>query len=494
MCKDRRGTVEDSQSNGVMGAVLLLLLALLASGCGSRTSPLESPRQSTGFMPPEVVNVLGAGLDLKAEDLDGDGKADLLIPFLASSLALVYNDSTPGAPAFSTTLFAAGPSRVITACSGDIDSDGYPELAVLREDDEDDGLYITPVDVYRNLDGASYELLHEFEIWQGAEDMAFDLVNDDDDVPDLLLTSALYDGQAAIYFESITEPYDDGRAQKVGGYGVQEEYIEFTQMVLHDVDHNGYLDVLEVNTGDKPGLKLAMHMPVTSAPAVIFDPWQGWIIRPADYFDPTLCTNYRGSELVLDEPGAIPLRVACGDLNEDGLDDVALLVQHPSGQYFDYAMKLTQISQLATFPSHVVYIYCSSLSGPEGFESSPTMDRRLNLAWAGGLYFPGWVTDIRVADVNYDDHLDVILCSEGPLHYGGISYLAYFPGKGDFDFDPPLAFPTGGPPLRLAVADFDADSYLDAAVLLPWTNELEVRLNDGGSGLGEEGIIIPFME
>lgn len=96
---------------------------------------------------------------------------------------------------------------------------------------------------------------------------------------------------------------------------------------------------------------------------------------------------------------------------------------------------------------------------------------------------------IAVGDFNGDGHLDLVAA---PNNISG-EVLVLLGRGGTERFGPPISFPAGGPPRRMAVGDFNGDSKPDLAVSLDSFGQpagrLSILLNDGTGKFGAPNLI-----
>jgi len=132
-------------------------------------------------------------LDLSISDIDGDGKPDLIVSYMINSgVSFFRNTSSPGPftagsfdPIFNLDLSASGPFQVT---SGDIDGDGKPDLAVSNHDRN-------TISVYRNtsspgsINSGSFGSKTDFSAGTGPKDVELGDLNGDGK-PDLIVVNS----------------------------------------------------------------------------------------------------------------------------------------------------------------------------------------------------------------------------------------------------------------------------------------------------------------
>ena len=87
------------------------------------------------------------------------------------------------------------------------------------------------------------------------------------------------------------------------------------------------------------------------------------------------------------------------------------------------------------------------------------------------LELPGQPVAVGIGRLNPDDRPDIVVLTE--------TELATFRGLGSGAFAPPLLQPFVGFARGMTTADFDADGYLDLAVMLVGSSELRIHLGNG---------------
>ncbi|WP_295456878.1 VCBS repeat-containing protein [uncultured Thiodictyon sp.] len=143
-----------------------------------------------------------------------------------------------------------------------------------------------------------------------------------------------------------------------------------------------------------------------------------------------------------------PTSVALGDLNEDGVLDIVT----------------------ANSTAKTVSVFLGVLNGNGTFPANGT---QLDTAPASAATNPRWVV---LADVNNDNHLDIITANYGNSTVGVLL------GTGLGTFAAAASYPLGGQaPASVAVADFNGDGYQDIVTVDPNLGKASVLKNNGAS-------------
>ncbi|MCH7471754.1 VCBS repeat-containing protein [bacterium] len=434
-------------------------------------------RSAGGFLTPIHFTTDSPGLEISIADYDGDGKLDILVPLLGGSVAVLINQSTPGYLEFLSQVFDTSGKQVQGFSIGDLNEDSYPDLAFSFSDHT--------LELHLQQAGGGFELLHRLERIY-TKGIAFDKVNSDDDVLDLLVADEEDGLLAALWFDSELDLFFGGPVIVDGRDNWPSETV-FGQMVLADLDGNSLNDVVLIDEL-RDEVSVHLHIPDPLKPEFIIDPDTGEEIpAPPEAIYPRNTSSYGGSafDMIL---GAEAMRIDVGDFDNDAVADIAVLTEFLDGDILAEPVVLVPPLPESNqdFPSHFVALYKSQLV-TTGLNER--VHRHFEFSFQIALSFPTWVKDVKVADIDNDGNLDVVGCGDSP----SVHVLFIYPGLGGFTFDDPVYWGLPGPPLRLEVADLDGDGYLDVVVLLPFTNTIAVLLNDGDSGQGDPGTSMQFQ-
>jgi VCBS repeat protein/PKD domain-containing protein/flagellar hook capping protein FlgD len=210
-----------------------------------------------------------------------------------------------------------------------------------------------------------------------------------------------------------------------GGFGANTDYAtagtSTRDLVLADLNGDGFLDVIVSHTAN------------TNVSVFLGQP--GGLLGPR--------TDYTGGSTTGSND------IAVGDLDGDGIPDLALL----NGSV-----------GLFIFPGDGAGGF-----GPSTFYPTPTVLRR----------------NMAIADVNSDGRGDVLVLSGGTTAPGLLSVYLGLAGGG---LSPRTDYPTGIAPLSVAAGDLDGDGLIDVAVGVNGTAavpaSVSVLLGIGGGSLG----------
>jgi hypothetical protein len=153
--------------------------------------------------------------------------------------------------------------------------------------------------------------------------------------------------------------------------------------------------------------------------------------------------------LTLDSGGYLTWGVVACDFNEDGHADIAC----------------------ADGEQRVIAIF---LGDGEGGFSSPVLHPTRMSPWK-----------LAPADFDEDGHVDLATVEGRETETSPIIGASLFLGKGDGDFEAPLAIAVSEQPVNVAGDDFDGDGHQDLVFLYPHRSSLDVVLGNGDGSFQE---------
>lgn len=287
-----------------------------------------------------------------------------------------------------------------------------------------------------------------------------------------------YADQALVYYGNGANAFTDGPQVALGSIGPNSRV---TDIAVADFDRDGKLDVAAVDTDPlndtrfyPGGSGIIYHRNTiallrgTNGGGLVPDPVRPRLAAPqfplrarAEDFDgdgrpELLIENNNTVNLLFNPsgggfasayqplyPGGLAPQVdviasASGDFNNDGRRDLAAISSYPATSLPGtvYRVNLFRHGTHPTLP----------------FTLTPDLNEI-------ALAYPA--TSLAVADFNGDTFSDVIV----GLEAAGTKTLAFYAGRNDFTFDPPIYFNGGFDAGAMAVGDFNVDGKPDIAVV-----------------------------
>ncbi|MCB1216667.1 VCBS repeat-containing protein [bacterium] len=406
---------------------------------------------------------------MESYDVDGNGSPDLLIPLLGGGIAIIWNRSLlPGSFAFQPQTVAASSASYVQARIADFDHSGLPDLLTMDSTGEFQiRLQTTP--------GAFSEAVVSLPGLIGTGSFFLDQVNSDDSTLDLLLASDYSGGMSAIWFEEALLPWNNAAESLLDSpWADRPDRAEFSHAVLADLDGNGQNDIIAADRLSA-GLHVYMHYPQLDRPQFRRDQFGKPIPLPQDRIYPESTSRYRAS-LTSINSALRPLRIAVGQLDEDGLQDLAVIYRsgnnHSGVESYHFSDPELILSE--ELPSYLLLLYRTKLEDDNTDHPVASLEFRL------ALHFPVSLSDLRLADVDNDGDMDILACGE-QSGTDTRSYFLFYEALQPYVFAEPVAHALADHPLRMEAQDFDGDGYVDVAVLCPFTNSLGFLRNSGAS-------------
>ncbi len=390
--------------------------------------------------------------DLKAADLDGDGKPDLVTANnnygATKSVSLLLNTSSPGTISFAPQVGLAGMPTSYCLAIGDLDGDGKPDLVVSSFDNGQ------AVSVYRNtsspgsLTTNSFASHVDFALPGWGNSVAIgDL--DGDGKPDLAVVTQLGDGLSI--FKNISTP----GSFTASSFAPRVDYpagYNPNSVAIGDLDGDGRPDIgFAVTYATTVSVYQNLSAPAASTsttnPPVITDlvPPMGTngatIMISGNYFNPVSASNTVRF-------GAVQATVLAASPN-------SLTVTVPAGATFGPVT--VSVGGLTAYSGQM---FEPTFNGSSSSITSSSFDPSFNIGTQGG---PG---STIIADLDGDGKPDIafvtdanIVCILQNISTNGTPLSA-----ASFALPVVLQFPTNGTSgsaYRLRAVDLDGDGRLD---------------------------------
>ena len=386
----------------------------LIGGGGGSFAPSFATKQafSAGLSPSSV----------KAADLNGDGKLDLIVTDSAgSAVSVLLNTTAPGAttPSFATQQTFATGSKETSVTVADINGDGKPDLIVTNEGNGSVGSGTVSVLLNTTAPGATTASFATQQVF--ATDAAPLSVTaadlNGDGRPDLIVSNGGSDETVSVLFNTTTPGSTTASFAPEQAFAVGEVA---SSVIAADLNGDGRPDLIVANRVDNT-ISVLLN---TTAPGAT---------------TPSFTTQQVFST------GDIPATVTAADVNGDGLPDI-IFSNVNDNTVWVLLNTTTPGAGIATF------------ADPQSFATGTQ---------------PSSVT---AADVNRDGRPDLVVTNTGD---NTVSVLlnGTAPGASVASFTTQRTFSVGRQPFAVTAADLNGDGKLDVITANDADRTVTVLLN-----------------
>ena len=502
-------------NHGVYGAVSNTISIFLSGRDASNAWTLLPEERYTVVESPSVI---------AAADVNGDGRMDLLVGSEAAGAAeaSILLSTPGGARPFAAERRIAVPGPAKCFAISDFNGDGKLDIAYVRA--IYGGVTAEPNIGILFGDGAgAFQLMQtifvnsipsSLQIADFNGDAVPDLVSSNLDTDDVSVLLGLGDGTFAPSISTVNPIRSVPLAADLNADGVQDLVVlNNNGRILFRAGRAGqpgvYAPPLVVNPGETAAARdVTLMQGGSSVVLAALDASGGGV----SLYSFAIATGAFQRTDGPDVQGSLPARLAAGDLNRDGRDD--LVVAAPGRSVVEVYLRAAN-GAFTTQPSYVIDVGANPttvqladvdgngwldivaanqfsadvsvvLNGPNGLAAQ---DRRFR---AGvGLYsmdrFGGDTTvhalqstiGLATGDFDGDGVLDVVVANKGANN------LMLLRGSGHGGLLDPVqsqAVETSKFPTMVVAADFNGDRFLDLAVLCEGSNSVAVLLGDGRGG------------
>ncbi len=483
---------------------------------------------TNSFAAPVIFSVGAQPQDLKAADLDGDGKPDLATANnnygSTNSVSLLLNTGSPGTISFAPEVGLAGMPTSFCLAIGDLDGDGKPDLVVSSFD------YGQAVSVYRNLSSPGSLTTNSF-----ASHVDFGLPGwgngvaigdlDGDGKPDLAVVTQLGDGLSI--FKNVSTPGSFTTSSLATRMDYPAGYNP-NGVTIGDLDGDGRPDItLAVSYGATVSVYQNLTVPASNPPATN-PPVITGIVPPVgtngatisisgNYFNPAAASNIVRfgavqANVLAASPTNLTVAVPVGATFGPVTVTVGGLTAY-SGQMFEptfngSSSNITSSSFATSFnigtqggPGSTIIADLDGDGKPDiafvtdanivcilqNISTNGTPLSAASFAPPVVLQFPtngtsGSAYRLRAVDLDGDGRLDLIACEVSGNRVSVFHNISTPGPLTTNSFEPPFALISGGDCRGVAAADLDGDGFVDIVALNYGDKTISLFKNIGSTG------------
>ncbi len=380
---------------------------------------VEGGPSSTGFGVQQPFSTGSGAFSVAVGDFNGDGKPDLAVANEnANTVSVFLNTTAPGAttPTFAPRQDFATAADPVAVVVGDFNLDSKPDLAVVEQ-----GSNLVSIFLNTTAPGAatvSFAPRQDFPTGPGPVAAAVGDFNGDGE-PDLAVVNQ-YSNTVSVLLNT-TAP-----GATIASFAAKQDFATGSlpnSVAVGDFNGDGKLDLAVADLGSsRVSVLLNATAPGSLTPSFL----------PRTDFG----------------TGSAPDSVAVGDLNGDGMPDLAVT---------------------NFFSNSVSVLLNTTAAGASTLSFSAKQD------FTTGLY----PDSVAMGDFNGDGVLDMVIANSSS---NSVSLLQNTTGPGAVNpsFAAKQDFATGTEPVSVALADYNGDGMIDLAVANFRSNTVSVLLNTAG--------------
>jgi hypothetical protein len=371
------------------------------------------PGATTAAFAPKQDFTTGTGpFSAAIGDLNGDGLPDIAVANLGNSgsntVSVLLNTTAPGA---TTAAFAASQDFTTgrnpsTVAIGDLNGDGKPDLAVTNFTDGSVSVLVNTA--VTGATTASFAAKQDFTTANDTRSLCIADFNGDG-LPDLVTANEGSNSVSVLLNTTV-----------LGAATITPDFPQASAQAAEGIPRS--VAIGDLNGDGKPDLAIADYY--SNSVSVLLN------TTPPGATTSTFAARQDFTA------GTHPMSVAIGDLNGDGLPDLAVA---------NYGASSVSVLLNTTAPG----------------ASTPTFAAKQDFAVGSGP------RSVAIGDLNGDGRRDIAVANEVTAASAGtVSVLlsTTVPGAATPSFAPKVDFVAGAQPLSVAVADFNGDGKPDLAV------------------------------